>query len=88
MLSNNYFNSHWQVAELNYIHSVSVKRRKYICVVILLSDFDDKFLSHKSRGFLKDSPCLKWTMNKKGQKLFWRRLEHELAKPAKRYIHI
>ena len=88
VLSNNYFNSHWQVAELNYIHSVSVKRRKYICVVIILDDFDKKFLSAICRGFLRDSPCLQWTDNKKGQKLFWRRLEYELSKPAKRYSHI
>ena len=88
VLSNNYFNSHWQAAELNYIHSVSVKRRKYICVVILLDDFDKKFLSPISRGFLHDSPCLEWTTNRKGQKLFWRRLEYELTKPAKRYLHI
>ena len=88
VLSNNYFNSHWQAAELNYIHSVSVKRRKYICVVILLDDFDKKFLSPISRGFLHDSPCLEWTANRKGQKLFWRRLEHELAKPAKKYLNI
>ena len=88
VLSNNYFNSHWQVAELNFIHSVSVKRRKYICVVIILDDFDKKFLSAICRGFLRDSPCLQWTDNKKGQKLFWRRLEYELSKPAKRYSHI
>ena len=87
VLSNEYFNSEWQVAELKFIHSVSVKRRKQICIVILLDKFDKKFLSVISRGFLQESPCLEWTEHKTGQKLFWGRLQHELAKPAKKYMN-
>ena len=74
ILSNNFARSQWCQFEMTMAQLRSVEEGNHTLVVVMLETIQTRNMSTSLNVLLKTTTFIQWTVDKKGEELFWKRL--------------
>ena len=74
ILSNDFARSQWCQFEMTMAQLRSVEEGRHTLVVVMLENIQTRNMSTSLNVLLKTTTFIQWTVDKKGEELFWRRL--------------